>query len=243
MHSHYLQPFVPLAVALPRILANIEAKMAAAATPISWYMIGQALSSVQTPPRRRTIFFQPLIVAQIIRALRRRSRRDRFDVHQGQQSRQLLRLSDRGMTVMDKPAVFECTYQKPNGRTIQTGKLVVELDSGVVSVDHHPVRLTSKEYDILELLSLRTGTIVTKDMILHHLYGGMDEPEVKIIDVFVCNLRRKLAQATGGSHYIETVWGRGYVLRDPTITSAAKVSTDVNGGVSFPKQSGQSAMG
>jgi two-component system cell cycle response regulator CtrA len=52
-------------------------------------------------------------------------------------------------------------------------------------------------------------------MFLNHLYGGMDEPELKIIDVFVCKLRKKLAQATGGSHYIETVWGRGYVLRDP----------------------------
>ena len=123
------------------------------------------------------------------------------------------------MTVMDKPAVLECSYQKPNGQTIQTGKLVLDLDSGVVSVNRHPVCLTIKEYHILELLSLRKGTIVTKDMILNHLYGGMDEPEVKIIDVFVCKLRRKLAQATGGSHYIETVWGRGYVLRDPTITS------------------------
>ena len=53
-------------------------------------------------------------------------------------------------------------------------------------------------------------------MFLNHLYGGMGEPELKIIDVFVCKLRKKLAQATGGSHYIETVWGRGYVLRDLT---------------------------
>ena len=72
-------------------------------------------------------------LAQIIRALRRRSRRDSFDVHQDQQSCQLLRLSDRGMTVMDKPAVLECSYQKPNGQTIQTGKLVLDLDSSVVS--------------------------------------------------------------------------------------------------------------
>src|SRR5262245_37125611 len=115
----------------------------------------------------------------------------------------------------------EYTYRKPNGRTIQTGKLVLDLDSGVVSVAHLPVRLTIKEYHILELLSLRKGAIVTKDMILNHLYGGMDEPKVKIIDVFVCKLRRKLAQATGGSHYIETVWGRGYVLRDPPGPSTA----------------------
>lgn len=99
--------------------------------------------------------------------------------------------------------------------TIRTGKLVVNLDTRVVSVDDQPVYLTAKEYGILELLSLRKGTTLTKEMFLNHLYGGIDEPELKIIDVFVCKLRKKLAQATGGSHYIETVWGRGYVVRDP----------------------------
>jgi len=91
----------------------------------------------------------------------------------------------------------------------------VNLDSRIVSVDDQPVHLTGKEYGILELLSLRKGTTLTKEMFLNHLYGGMDEPELKIIDVFVCKLRKKLAQATGGKHHIETVWGRGYVLRDP----------------------------
>jgi hypothetical protein len=77
------------------------------------------------------------------------------------------------------------------------------------------VHLTGKEYQMLELLSLRKGTTLTKEMFLNHLYGGMDEPELKIIDVFICKLRKKLAEATGGDNYIETVWGRGYVLRDP----------------------------
>ena len=99
--------------------------------------------------------------------------------------------------------------------TIRTGKLVVNLDSRIVTVDDHPLHLTAKEYGILELLSLRKGTTLTKEMFLNHLYGGMDEPELKIIDVFICKLRKKLATATGGEHYIETVWGRGYVLRDP----------------------------
>ena len=99
--------------------------------------------------------------------------------------------------------------------TIRTGKLVVNLDNHVVSVDDHPLHLTAKEYGIIELLSLRKGTTLTKEMFLNHLYGGMDEPELKIIDVFICKLRKKLATATGGEHYIETVWGRGYVLRDP----------------------------
>ena len=98
---------------------------------------------------------------------------------------------------------------------IRTGKLTVNLDSRSVEVEGRPVHLTGKEYGILELLSLRKGTTLTKEMFLNHLYGGMDEPELKIIDVFVCKLRKKLGQATGGANYIETVWGRGYVLRDP----------------------------
>jgi two-component system cell cycle response regulator CtrA len=75
--------------------------------------------------------------------------------------------------------------------------------------------LTGKEYGILELLCQRKGTTLTKEMFLNHLYDGMNEPGLKIIDVFVCKLRKKLAQATGGKHCIETVWGRGYALRDP----------------------------
>ncbi len=99
--------------------------------------------------------------------------------------------------------------------SIQTGDILVNLDAKTVEVEGQPVHLTGKEYQMLELLSLRKGTTLTKEMFLNHLYGGMDEPELKIIDVFICKLRKKLAQATGGENYIETVWGRGYVLRDP----------------------------
>ncbi|HJS32189.1 MAG TPA: response regulator transcription factor [Alphaproteobacteria bacterium] len=106
---------------------------------------------------------------------------------------------------------------------IKTGKLTVNLDTRSVEVDSRPVHLTGKEYGILELLSLRKGTTLTKEMFLNHLYGGIDEPELKIIDVFVCKLRKKLAQACGGDNYIETVWGRGYVLRDPTPAKTAVV--------------------
>jgi two-component system cell cycle response regulator CtrA len=109
----------------------------------------------------------------------------------------------------------------PPDTTIQTGKLLVNLNTRVVSVQDQPVHLTGKEYGILELLTLRKGTTLTKEMFLDHLYHGMDEPEIKIIDVFVCKLRKKLAQATGGKHYIETVWGRGYALRDPAPMAAA----------------------
>ncbi|PLL13515.1 DNA-binding response regulator [Tabrizicola sp. TH137] len=98
---------------------------------------------------------------------------------------------------------------------IRTGQINVNLDAKSVDVGGKSVHLTGKEYQILELLSLRKGTTLTKEMFLNHLYGGMDEPELKIIDVFICKLRKKLAEATGGENYIETVWGRGYVMRDP----------------------------
>ncbi len=98
---------------------------------------------------------------------------------------------------------------------IKTGDIVVNLDAKTTEANGQRIHLTGKEYQMLELLSLRKGTTLTKEMFLNHLYGGMDEPELKIIDVFICKLRKKLAAATGGEHYIETVWGRGYVLRDP----------------------------
>ncbi|OYU18416.1 MAG: DNA-binding response regulator [Rhodobacteraceae bacterium PARR1] len=98
---------------------------------------------------------------------------------------------------------------------IRTGAVGVNLDAKTVEANGKTIHLTGKEYQILELLSLRKGTTLTKEMFLNHLYGGMDEPELKIIDVFICKLRKKLAEATGGDNYIETVWGRGYVMRDP----------------------------
>jgi two-component system cell cycle response regulator CtrA len=102
---------------------------------------------------------------------------------------------------------------------IRTGKMAVNLDAKTVDVEGQAVHLTGKEYQMLELLSLRKGTTLTKEMFLNHLYGGMDEPELKIIDVFICKLRKKLTEATSGENYIDTVWGRGYVLRDPAIKS------------------------
>ena len=107
---------------------------------------------------------------------------------------------------------------------IRTGDIVVNLDAKTVEVNSNRVHLTGKEYQMLELLSLRKGTTLTKEMFLNHLYGGMDEPELKIIDVFICKLRKKLATATMGAHYIETVWGRGYVLRDPQDNSAVSAA-------------------
>ena len=112
---------------------------------------------------------------------------------------------------------------------IKTGRLEVNLDTRTASVDAKPLHLTGKEYGILELLSLRKGTTLTKEMFLNHLYGGIDEPELKIIDVFICKLRKKLAEATSGENFIETVWGRGYVLRDPLTAEGAPAKTAAKG--------------
>lgn len=107
---------------------------------------------------------------------------------------------------------------------IRTGQVNVNLDAKTVDVGGASVHLTGKEYQMLELLSLRKGTTLTKEMFLNHLYGGMDEPELKIIDVFICKLRKKLAEATGGQNYIETVWGRGYVLREPMASEEPRLA-------------------
>lgn len=99
---------------------------------------------------------------------------------------------------------------------IGVGDLIINLDTKSVELRGVRLHVTGKEYQILELLALREGSTLTKEIFLNHLYGGMDEPEAKIIDVFICKLRKKLASASGGLDYIATVWGRGYALRDPT---------------------------
>jgi len=107
---------------------------------------------------------------------------------------------------------------------IQTDDLAVSLDTKTAEINGARMHLTGKEYEMLELLSLRKGMTLTKEMFLNHLYGGIDEPEIKIIDVFMCKLRKKLAKASGGKNYIETVWGRGYMLRHPTDEEGVKIS-------------------
>jgi two-component system cell cycle response regulator CtrA len=107
---------------------------------------------------------------------------------------------------------------------IQIDDLTVNFETKTVAVNGTHVHLTGKEYQMLELLSLRKGTTLTKEMFLTHLYGGMDEPELKIIDVFICKLRKKLANASGGKNYIETIWGRGYVVHDPADEKAIEIS-------------------
>src|ERR1700682_3481849 len=98
---------------------------------------------------------------------------------------------------------------------ITTGKLSVDLDTKSVEVNGAPVHLSGKEYELLELLCLRKGAVVSKEVLLIDLYGGEEEPESKVLEVFACKLRKKLALAGDGDRYIETVWSRGYLLRDP----------------------------
>ncbi len=109
-------------------------------------------------------------------------------------------------------------YAQP---TLFIGPVQLKLDMREVTVEGRPVHLTAKEYQILELLVMRRGMVLTKEAFLGHLYGGMDEPEAKIIDVFICKLRRKLADA-GAPNVIGTVWGRGYMVRDITPAEPAR---------------------
>jgi two-component system cell cycle response regulator CtrA len=104
---------------------------------------------------------------------------------------------------------------------IAIGDLTLDITAKSVRVNGERIHLTAKEYQILELLALRKGVMITKEMFLNHLYGGMDEPEAKIIDVFICKLRKKLAAFSAGGHKLETVWGRGYVLREAEELAAA----------------------
>lgn len=101
---------------------------------------------------------------------------------------------------------------------VRTGNMEINLNSKIVTIGGKVLHLTSKEYALVELLAIRKGTTINKEQFLNHLYGGMDEPEMKIIDVFLCKIRRKIEKLSGGREYIETVWGRGYILKDFPIT-------------------------
>lgn len=121
---------------------------------------------------------------------------------------------DRGELVARMHAVLRRS-QGHSQSIIRCGKLGINVDAKAADMDGVRLHLTGKEYALLELLAMRKGTTLTKEQFLNHLYHGMDEPELKIIDVFICKVRKKLAQASGGDDFIETIWGRGYLLRDP----------------------------
>ncbi len=121
---------------------------------------------------------------------------------------------------------------------ISVGDIQLNLDNQRVEVKGIPLELTGKEYQILEFLFVRKGATVTKNNFLNRLYNGMDEPEEKIIDVFMCKIRKKLQEILGevGREYIETIWGRGYVLREPSsYSNILSVHTPLNKVASIPK--------
>jgi len=102
-----------------------------------------------------------------------------------------------------------------SGRVFHIGKLCVDTQARLAKVDGTTVKLTEMEYQVLELLCRNKDQPVTKDAFMRHFYAGQNQPKPKIIDVFVCKLRGKLKKALGGVNYIETIWGKGYVLSDP----------------------------
>ncbi|MCB1833296.1 MAG: response regulator transcription factor [Geminicoccaceae bacterium] len=108
---------------------------------------------------------------------------------------------------------------------IKLGRMTLDLAARTVKIDGVPLKVTAKEYTILELLALRRGQPLTKEIFLDHLYGGGDEPEQKIIDVFICKLRKKISAINHNKHNIETVWGRGYVLKDLTDGAPSPAAT------------------
>jgi two-component system cell cycle response regulator CtrA len=132
------------------------------------------------------------------------------------------------MDTSERIAGHQALLRRPQGHSrsvITTGTLAINLEAKTVEVNGNRVHLTQKEYQVLELLSLRKGFPVTKEAFMDHLYGGMNEPKPKIIDVFICKVRRKLAAAAGGDKCIETVWGCGYLVRDRVSEVAASIWT------------------
>jgi two-component system cell cycle response regulator CtrA len=110
-------------------------------------------------------------------------------------------------------ARLQALVRRANGHAqnlMQFGDLTLDLTARDVRVGTNRVNLTAKEYQMLELMCLRRGGVVSKESFLDHLYGGIDEPEMKIIDVFICKMRKKLEEAGERHPVIETVWGRGY---------------------------------
>ena len=124
-------------------------------------------------------------------------------------------------------AHLEAILRRTHGHAsaqIRAGNMMIDLNKNHATIDEKPVNLTQKEYQILHLLGMRKGAILSKEVFLGHLYGGIDEPESKIIDVFMCKLRRKLADAGATGVVIDTIWGQGYILREMRDYNAMTVS-------------------
>jgi two-component system, cell cycle response regulator CtrA len=99
--------------------------------------------------------------------------------------------------------------------SLYVGTAELSLSKHEVRVNGRKLSITRKEFAVLELLFMKQGSIVNKGTFLNHLYTGVEEPEMKTVDVLICRLRKKLV-AAGAPNLIETVWGCGYILHDPT---------------------------
>ncbi|HWI77020.1 MAG TPA: winged helix-turn-helix domain-containing protein [Sphingomicrobium sp.] len=99
--------------------------------------------------------------------------------------------------------------------TLCGGRLSVDQVQRLIRIDGHPIGITEMEYRVLELLAFARNNVVTRAMLLKHLYRRADDqPQPKIIDVFISKLRKKLRSASGGAEFIETIPQRGWILRD-----------------------------
>ena len=99
--------------------------------------------------------------------------------------------------------------------TLCGGRLAVDQVQRLIRIDGHPIAITEMEYRVLELLAFARNNVVTRQMLLKHLYRRADDqPQPKIIDVFISKLRKKLRNASGGAEFVETIPQRGWILRD-----------------------------
>lgn len=96
------------------------------------------------------------------------------------------------------------------GQPIQMAGALFYPERSTVEGNGASVHLSKHECTVLETIARHPGLCITKAVIMLALYAQRDEAQIKIVDVFICKLRKKLAAATAGQEVIETVWGQGY---------------------------------
>lgn len=104
---------------------------------------------------------------------------------------------------------------------IEVGEIVLDIDAQTAAVAGDLMRLTRLEYQLLEFLALGVNTVRTKPAILTQLYMLEDEPHSRVVDAYVCRIRREMSRLGADAGLLETVWGRGYMLRDAAKVPAA----------------------
>lgn len=107
------------------------------------------------------------------------------------------------------------------GGSVTCGAVTYNAKLDEFTAHGQEIRFSPKRHEVLKLLFLRKGRIVTSDAIMDHLYGWEDPPQERIVDVFVCLIRKQMREAGVDPSFIETVWGRGYLVRSATSKSMA----------------------